>query len=263
MEEFLRHWEPLCVNLCELFIERGLELIEKNAFLIGKDRHGICAIVGSDLKGHILPMITGTFEPSEQTSLSAYFRGLAKIVSVLGTATSVNAVMPHISLKLFRRIEYVLMCAETPPSALPASSLSFEQVKARDIPRVFPLQEGYEKEEVLLDPAYYNKGVSLLLFGQKVKKYPHYMGMYDRRVVSMARINAKGWNVSQIGGVYTLPGFRNRGFAKETVACLMNAIHANGRYPALFVKVQNSPALALYKALGFSVRSGFSIAYFS
>ncbi len=133
----------------------------------------------------------------------------------------------------------------------------------RDIPKVYPLQEGYEKEEVLLNPENFNRGASLLLFQKRMKQYPHYIGKYNGAFVSMARINAMSWNIYQIGGVYTLPALRSRGFAEDIMRFTLEEIHRKGRTGLLFVKKENKPALRLYEKISFSCINDFSIAYFS
>lgn len=262
IEHFLKKREHLCINLCELYLEKGLRLIEEGGFLIGRNRYEVCGVLGTDFKGHILPMIDGDLTPTARKTIEGYLAGLPKVISVMGPASSVDAVSRLVHRPVFKRIEYILMTASTRPTVSGPSRLSISTVKAKDIPQVFPLQEGYEKEEVLLEPDHFNKAVSMLLFKQKVKKYPHYMGLYGGEIVSMARINARGWSYSQIGGVYTLRSCRNLGYAGETVAYLMNEIFKKGRAPALFVKTGNMPALALYRRLGFVDKSPFSIAYF-
>ena len=80
--------------------------------------------------------------------------------------------------------------------------------------------------------------------------------------VSKANTNAEGFDHIQIGGVFTVPRFRNQGYALHTVAalcrCIIDKEHKN---PSLFVRSGNETAIKLYKSLGFEIKDTTKTVY--
>ncbi len=82
-----------------------------------------------------------------------------------------------------------------------------------------------------------------------------YLGLRREGVlVAMAgeRMHMEGW--SEISAVCTLPAFRGQRFASRLVSDLIARIRARDEQPFLHVMTSNTPAIALYQALGFTVR---------
>lgn len=57
--------------------------------------------------------------------------------------------------------------------------------------------------------------------------------------------------VVRIGGVYTPPAIRSRGFASATVAQLSARILADSGRPILYTQLQNPTSNAIYQRIGF------------
>jgi GNAT superfamily N-acetyltransferase len=76
----------------------------------------------------------------------------------------------------------------------------------------------------------------------------------DDRLVAVARIQASTPAAWIIGGVFTLPDQRGRGFGREATRAAVAAAVAAGARPALFVKEENAPARRIYERLGFVAR---------
>lgn len=82
-----------------------------------------------------------------------------------------------------------------------------------------------------------------------------YLGLRRERVlVAMAgeRMHMDGW--TEISAVCTLPAFRGQRFASRLVNDLIARIRARDERPFLHVLTSNTPAIALYQALGFTAR---------
>ncbi len=82
-----------------------------------------------------------------------------------------------------------------------------------------------------------------------------YLGVRrEGRLVAMAgeRMHVDGW--TEISAVCTLPAFRAQRFASRLVEDLIARIHARHERPFLHVMTSNTPAIALYQALGFTAR---------
>jgi RimJ/RimL family protein N-acetyltransferase len=74
----------------------------------------------------------------------------------------------------------------------------------------------------------------------------------DGRPVASTGFNARLPDVVQIGGVYTPPALRGRGYARAAVAGSLLAVKATGvRRAVLFTGRENEPARRTYLALGF------------
>jgi len=71
----------------------------------------------------------------------------------------------------------------------------------------------------------------------------------------------QGFHWFQIGGVYTLPAYRNKGLAAAAVAHLINTHSAEAHGFALFVKTANTAALRVYEKLGFEQCGLFRMSY--
>jgi len=75
---------------------------------------------------------------------------------------------------------------------------------------------------------------------------------HDGIVVSAAQSSAEAGDVAMIGGVATVPAYRNRGFSARCVAALCSALFAGGvREIGLFYLPANLPAARVYRKLGF------------
>ncbi|HRW08377.1 MAG TPA: GNAT family N-acetyltransferase, partial [Caldilineaceae bacterium] len=72
------------------------------------------------------------------------------------------------------------------------------------------------------------------------------------KLVAMSSFNAAIAEAVQVGGVYTPPALRGRGYGRAVVAASLHAAQAEGVQRAiLFTDDQNSAAQSAYHALGF------------
>ncbi len=72
----------------------------------------------------------------------------------------------------------------------------------------------------------------------------------EKQVVAVAKFDLELPRLIEIGGVFTFPEFRKRGFGGKIVADLAGRIRAAGKMPTLQVDDQNGPALKLYEGRG-------------
>ncbi|MGI0131514.1 MAG: GNAT family N-acetyltransferase [Thermoplasmata archaeon] len=78
-------------------------------------------------------------------------------------------------------------------------------------------------------------------------------GAFDGdRLVGVARTAVALPTVWMIGGVFTRPSVRRRGFGHELTAAVTRAAIAAGALPALGVRTDNRPARRIYDRLGFA-----------
>ena len=61
----------------------------------------------------------------------------------------------------------------------------------------------------------------------------------------------------QIGNVYVLPEYRNRGIGKAITTAVTLGIVKSNRYPTLFVNEANESAIKMYESIGFEEYNEF------
>jgi ribosomal protein S18 acetylase RimI-like enzyme len=81
--------------------------------------------------------------------------------------------------------------------------------------------------------------------------------------VAMCAFNARLPDAVQLGGVFTLPAARGRGYGRSVTAGALLAARAEGVAAAvLFTGVDNAPALRAYRSLGFERVGDYALALF-
>jgi predicted GNAT family acetyltransferase len=93
----------------------------------------------------------------------------------------------------------------------------------------------------------------------------HAMGTYlgiriDGRLAAMAGERMRPPGHVEISGVCTHPDFRGRGLARRLSTAVAQQILARGDTPFLHAWKANAPAIALYKTLGFRLRTELNVA---
>ncbi len=83
----------------------------------------------------------------------------------------------------------------------------------------------------------------------------------DQQIVSIVRLGIETDRLVSIGGTYTFPAYRRKGFAERVLKFAVNRIIETGRIAHLIVDIDNTPAVTLYRQMCFeSVESSY-IAY--
>jgi predicted GNAT family acetyltransferase len=131
-----------------------------------------------------------------------------------------------------------------------------------DLCALLPLQEAYEREEVLTSMHEFNPAACKASLARALERQLVFAAEEAGVIIGKAGTNARGFAVDQIGGVYTLPARRGRGIANALMAALLSEISFQGRSPALFVKLTNGAARALYRGLGFEDIGDYRADYF-
>lgn len=92
----------------------------------------------------------------------------------------------------------------------------------------------------------------------QISKGEAWVAISDRVPVSLSAFNASLPDIVQLGGIYTPPGFRGRGFARAAVAASLLAARERGASRA--VLFTDSPsAVRAYAALGFRRIGDYSL----
>jgi predicted GNAT family acetyltransferase len=88
-----------------------------------------------------------------------------------------------------------------------------------------------------------------------------YVAEMRGRIVSAASTSAETGEAAMIGGVWTAPDARRRGYATAVVAALARELLAEGRRPYLFYRMENAAAARVYAWIGFRVVGRWTVAY--
>lgn len=210
----------------------------------------------------VYPVLPEDPDPERSAGARALLRRLAPSWCVMGPSPWVDRVLPLLPpSRVSHHVDYAFLARPAGPLELPAGEGELRLMHAPDAPALFALQEAYEKEEVLFDPAEFQPLVSRLNLASTLSQQVTAALWHAGRPLAKAGTNAltAGW--AQLGGVYTRPEWRGRGLQKRLLAFLLNQLTEAGRSACLFVKTGNAPARGLYQSLGFAELSGYRIVY--
>jgi len=215
--------------------------------------------------GVLLPAFSGSGpSPSE---LAPVLSGLRPAVhSIMGVGRCVNAVEAGLPLPPTTRVEYFLMTLANGhrhpvlPSRPPG--LLVRMADGADADLLFPLQKGYELEEVVISPSHFSEGQCMRSLRLSLREQLVAIAEMSGNPVGKAGTNARGYKVDQVGGVYTVPEERGKGIGAAVVSELLDRVFAEKREACLFVKKYNRSAIALYERLGFVPVTDYVISYY-
>lgn len=100
-------------------------------------------------------------------------------------------------------------------------------------------------------------------FLEKAKKRIIWGRFLENVLVSIADLNAKALDLGQVGGVYTPPTYRQKGYSRSVMQQLLHdakTIH-DIRKLIIFTGEQNFPAQKLYQSLGVSRDGHFALLF--
>lgn len=223
---------------------------------------GILLRTGS---GIILHCLREGLETGSAAKAVKSFLARGPVRCVLGAESDTRFIESLIPASPYQTVDYALMRL----SALPAEALGNLgdglAVKAggkEDADAVLPLQEGYEREEVIPPGDPFDRDACRTNLERALERQLILLALADGLPVAKAGTNARGFAFDQIGGVFTAREWRGRGLATAIVARLSRKLMAEGRAVVLFVKPGNVPAKRAYEKVGFTEALPFRIAYF-
>lgn len=148
------------------------------------------------------------------------------------------------------------------PQMTPPQKMRILRGSTRQLLPLFPLQKTYERQEVLLNPDSQDTMETFRWLRSILTNEICFYARRGFRYVSKANTNARGFDHIQVGGVFTVPRFRNQGYALNTVAALCRfIIEEEHKIPSLFVRSGNENAIKLYKSLGFEIKDTTKTVY--
>jgi predicted GNAT family acetyltransferase len=195
----------------------------------------------------------------ERAQLASFTRESLKaqgIRCVMGSGRGSRFLESLIARKPVRAVDYVLMARDdiNPPQSLKKrlpDTAEILRCSAGDAESLLPLQEGYEREEVVPPGEAFSKEQCRANLEKALAAQSVYAVRIEGRFVAKAGTNARGFAWDQLGGIYTAPEWRGRGIAQALVAELIKERSGQGKRLALFAKVANEPAKRAYASAGF------------
>ena len=157
-----------------------------------------------------------------------------------GIAWMTPLLLPAVNRKAAAR-QVVNVVMQLPPAAPSQPDPDVRIARESDVPLLNRWRRQYKEERGILFDADLDAWVQT----QKVFVYEH-----EKQVVAFAKFDLELPRLIEIGGVYTFPEFRTRGFGARIVSDLACRIRAAGKIPTLQVDELNASALRLYGAMG-------------
>ena len=273
---FLTKHEHRCVSLTSRLLNRKTDPFfeRKPCVLLNKGKNGsIEGVLYLSFLGIILPVFTEatTVSENDREAIGRVARRfLKKYHSIIGTARDVERTESILDASPVSRNSYQLMTRDTAefsedmlhPSPHIPRHLRIRRAGLKDIRELYPLQKNYEKEEVLVHPDRFNPNGCMANLRQSLSRQIIFCAEDDTTIMAKGGTNGIGFNYCQLGGIYTLPHYRNRGISTALVIQLVREIASQGKKTCLFVKNENIPALKVYRKLGFDTREDFTVSYF-
>lgn len=195
------------------------------------------AIVGGAARQ--FPPDVAPFIAIEQPSAAAY-EDLAGLISegsraVLFTADRVDPPPGLLTVDFAQPLTQMIASAVGPPSG----TLDVVELGPADVPEMIALVE-------LTKPGPYK---------QRTIRLGRYIGVRrEGRLVAMAGERLKTNGFTEISAVCTHPDWRRHGFASELVLLMVKHIRESGDTPILHTGSANTPAISVYRELGFTLR---------
>ena len=118
-------------------------------------------------------------------------------------------------------------------------------------------------EELLEDPRAVDAEAYARRVAEECRDGYTYVWIEGGELRFRASLSALTHDAVQIAGVFTPPAWRNRGFARRGVGELCRRLFERARAACLFVNDSNTPAIAVYRRLGFRDHAEWGSAFYA
>lgn len=247
----LEEWEPLSVGASALL-------------RLPKSEHQFIKLPNGGLVGVRRNKVFFPLRPCSQVQLPTQLRqrlekGSLTLIGTPDWLSPLEACLPNI----WRTVDYWFLALnrQERPYPVPPLGLTIKTAGISDLDRLFSLQEGYEKEEVIFTPDDYHQAASRAAFRKSLQREKHWYLESREGVLSKASTNAQGLGWFQLGGVYTAPLYRRHGYARMVLEFAAAECSQLGVGLCLFVKKSNQTARRLYESLGYQNLGDYRITY--
>jgi ribosomal protein S18 acetylase RimI-like enzyme len=259
-----REWR-CCFYSSRLPGSRGFKPGRKDAHAFLSKGGIIEAAVCFGRDGSVLPVLEGKGAEGARNAIASLGQEGFEAARVLGLRDDVLSVESVIGPPK-DAIDHFLMRREEPspaPENKPVPGMETRVAAVKDAEALLPLQEAYEREEVLIPLHAFNARAISLALAESLRSQTVLVVEIGGRIVAKAQTNARGFFWDQLGGIYVSPEWRRRGIGAFITSQLARRIEGEGRQACLFVKKSNIRAIRAYERSGFSRACDYRIAYYS
>jgi ribosomal protein S18 acetylase RimI-like enzyme len=268
-EQFLRSREYYGVSACAKFIGKGLS--QSQMWRLADPSSPSGGIIQAMIlrSGGILFPVLGNIRNIPPLHFLKGFLNkppVHLVQGMLGDALLLEAALADLGCHATEQRDYDLMALDKAPEAEGPGAfprgLDLRRPGFADFEALYPLQAGYEEEEVLPQGAAFNPAACRLALNKILSKEQSLIACLDKRVVGKINTNAASFTRVQIGGVYVLPEYRGLGIGRRMTAVFAGELIARGRGLSLFVKKNNPAAQKIYRRVGFEEAGNYRISYY-
>jgi GNAT superfamily N-acetyltransferase len=185
-----------------------------------------------------------TVVPAEPPARVHAANGKVPIDFVTGDAAGVFWMTPLLLPLVHKRAparKLVNVVMQLPAEVAVAMDPNVRLAQDADIPVLNRWRRQYKEERGIL----FDADMDAWVQHQRVFVYE-----VEKQVVAVAKVDLELHDLVEIGGVYTFPEFRKRGYGAGIVRDLACRIRQMGKTPTLQVDEQNDPAVQLYASAG-------------
>ena len=98
-------------------------------------------------------------------------------------------------------------------------------------------------------------------FTLRAQDFGEFFGIrVDGRIIAMAGERLKQPGYTEVSGICTHPDFRSRGLGRLLTVFMVHHVLGRGETPYLHAYANNETALALYRTIGFELRTAMNVA---
>ncbi|WP_284164628.1 GNAT family N-acetyltransferase [Frigidibacter sp. SD6-1] len=220
-------------------------------FLIRRGGARVTGALGLSATGMLFPVIPG-LSPADVSGLRPHLAGEA-VSGLIGRKDWAHPLAAALGLDRAPRQRFT----DEPGFALALSQLRMPDrsgltlvpLRAEDRARLIGWRGAYHVEILGLDPAKADETAAADI-DEYLARGSHRLLLSDGAPVAMTGVNAALDRIVQIGGVYTPPALRGRGFARAAVALHLEELGGRGIRRAVLFAASDGAARA-YRAIGF------------
>jgi predicted GNAT family acetyltransferase len=193
-----------------------------------------------------------------------------KVVGVSGPYAQVQAVIEQAGLADRRRaldgreVLFILELARMQvPAELASGAVRCRKPAEADLPGLIAWRAAYMAEALGQPASAETQATAAREVPARAREGGMWMLEAEGRPVAMTSFNAELPDMVQVGGVYTPPELRGRGYGRAVVAGSLLEARATGvARSVLFTGHDNLPAQAAYRALGYQAKGEFALVMF-
>ena len=177
------------------------------------------------------------------------------VVGIRGTMETITALCPYLQkYQVSAQEDSFYMALHQPPQCNPAVLSFARTVRTSDLERLVSFYSAaghmYRSRANLLPKIGHERAFMVEEAAT---------ALHPARVASCALMNVEGKSTGMIGGVFTLPDARGKGYAQACVSALSQDLQRAGKMPTLFY--ENPLAGRIYSRIGFETVGHWKLLY--